>query len=84
MLSGETSTGKYPVRCVQAFDKIAQRIERSGGLGFAEEAILGNDREKTVRSAVVLANNFPEAKIVIFTRRGTMASGPRRRFLSSS
>jgi pyruvate kinase len=75
MLSGETSTGKYPVRCVEAFDTIALRIERSGGLGYAEGAILENDREKTVRSAVVLANSLPDStKIVIFTRRGTMAS----------
>jgi pyruvate kinase len=74
MLSGETSTGKYPVRCVEAFDTIAKRIERSGGLGYAEGAILENDREKTVRSAVVLANSLPESKIVIFTRRGTMAT----------
>jgi pyruvate kinase len=73
MLSGETSTGKYPVRCVEAFVKIACRIERSGGLGFAEAARTDNDREKTVRSATVLANSIPESKIVIFTRRGTMA-----------
>ena len=31
-------------------------------------------REKTVHSAVVLANSIPDAKIVIFTRRGTMAA----------
>ena len=49
------------------------RIERSGGAGFAEEAILEDDRQKTVRSAVSLANSLPDSKIVIFTRRGTMA-----------
>ncbi len=74
MLSGETTTGKYPIKCVQAFDRIALRIERTGGLGFAQNAILDNNREKTVRSAVVLANSLPDAKLVIFTRRGTMAS----------
>lgn len=73
MLSGETSVGKYPVKCVQAFDRIARRIERSGGLGFAEQAVLDNHREKTVRSAVVLANSLPDSKLVLFTRRGTMA-----------
>lgn len=73
MLSGETSTGKYPIRCVDAFVKIACRIERSGGLGFACGAVMDNDREKTVRSAAVLANSLPDAHIVIFTRRGTMA-----------
>jgi pyruvate kinase len=74
MLSGETSTGKYPVRCVQAFVKIAERIEKSGGLGFADAAVMDNDREKTVRSAAVLANSLPDSSIVIFTRRGTMAN----------
>ena len=34
---------------------------------------MDNDREKTVRSAAVLANSIPNSKIVIFTRRGTMA-----------
>ena len=74
MLSGETTTGKYPVECVRVLDRIAQRIERSGSLGFAAHAALDNDREKTVRSAVVLANSLPTSHIVIFTRRGTMAN----------
>jgi pyruvate kinase len=74
MLSGETTTGKYPIHCVKVLDKVAARIERSGGLGFAEHAVLETDREKTVRSAVVLANSLPDTKIVIFTRRGTMAA----------
>jgi pyruvate kinase len=74
MLSGETTTGKYPVHCVKVLDKVAERIERSGGLGYAENAVLKTDREKTVRSAVVLANSLPDTKIVIFTRRGTMAA----------
>ena len=54
-------------------NKVAERIERTGGMGFAEEALLENDRKKTVRSAVTLANSMPDAKLVIFTRRGTMA-----------
>ncbi len=74
MLSGETTTGKYPIHCVKVLAKVAERIEHAGGLGFAETAVLETDREKTVRSAVVLANSLPESKIVIFTRRGTMAA----------
>ena len=74
MLSGETATGKYPVHCVKVLDRVAERIERTHGLGYAEHAVLETDREKTVRSAVVLANSLPDAKIVIFTRRGTMAA----------
>ena len=28
MLSGETTTGKYPVQCAETFDRIARRVER--------------------------------------------------------
>ena len=73
MLSGETTTGKYPVKCVEVMDTVARRIERSGGAGYSDNAILNSDRQKAVRSAVSLANSLPDSKIVIFTRRGTMA-----------
>ncbi len=73
MLSGETSVGKYPVQCVETFDRVARRIERSGGAGFAAEAVIDGPRQKTVAAAVSLANNFPQAKMVVFTFHGTMA-----------
>jgi pyruvate kinase len=73
MLSGETSTGQYPVECVKVMHKVATRIERSGGAGYAEGAVLKDDRQKTVTAAVVLANSLEDAKILVFTRRGTMA-----------
>ena len=34
MLSGETTVGKYPLKCIEVFDRIATRIERSGGAQF--------------------------------------------------
>ena len=73
MLSGETSVGKYPVQCVEIFDRVARRIERSGGAGFAKEASIEGARQKTVAAAVSLANNVPHSKIVAFTFHGTMA-----------
>ena len=73
MLSGETSTGRYPVECVKVFDRVARRIERSGGAGYAQDAILDDNREKTCASAVVLANSLSRAKLVVFTHHGTMA-----------
>jgi pyruvate kinase len=73
MLSGESSIGRYPVACVEVLDRVARRIERSGGAGYAKEAILEDDRQKTVNSAVALANSLPASKIVVFTRRGAMA-----------
>jgi pyruvate kinase len=73
MLSAETSLGRYPVECVRVLDRIALRIERSGGANYAAEAVLEDDRQKTVASAVALANSLGRAKIVVFTRHGTMA-----------
>jgi pyruvate kinase len=73
MLSGETTVGKYPVECVQVFDRVARRMEQTGGAGFHEEAETESIRHKAVRAAVELANSLPDSKIVVFTRRGFMA-----------
>src|SRR5207247_2503675 len=73
MLSGETSLGRYPVECVRVLNRVALRIERSGGAGYAESAILGDKRQKTVASAVLLANSLANSKIIVFTRHGAMA-----------
>jgi len=73
MLSGETTVGLYPVECVRVLQRVAVRIERSGGAGYAESVVLDDAREKTVASAVMLANSLPGAKMIVFTRHGTMA-----------
>jgi pyruvate kinase len=73
MLSGETTVGRYPVECVQVLNRVALRIERSGGAGYARDAILEDARQKTVNSAVVLANSLRGARLIVFTRHGTMA-----------
>ncbi len=73
MLSGETSLGRYPVECVRVLNRVALRIERSGGAGYAESAVLADRRQKTVASAVVLANSLTNSKIIVFTRHGAMA-----------
>ncbi len=73
MLSGETTVGKYPVKCVEVLDRVARRIERSGGAGFASDAVLADDRQKTARAAVMLANSLSSSKVLVFTRRGVMA-----------
>ena len=73
MLSGETTVGKYPVECVEVFDKIARRIERSGGANFQEHADLATPRQKLVKSAVVMANELKAEAILVFTLQGNMA-----------
>ena len=73
MLSGETSVGKYPLKCVEVFDRIARRIERSGGANFSDAAELSNPRQKMARSAVVMADELRAEAILVFTRHGWMS-----------
>ena len=73
MLSGETTVGKYPLKCLEVFDKISQRIERSGGAGFHERAEFTSPRQKLVKSAVVMADELKAEAILVFTIRGWMA-----------
>src|SRR5438045_3632426 len=73
MLSGETSTGLHPIECVEVLNRVAARIERSGGANYAKSAFLEDARQKTVAAAVVLANSLPRSKIIVFTRHGRMA-----------
>jgi pyruvate kinase len=73
MLSGETTIGRYPVECVEVLRRVAMRIERSGGAGYAENAQLENTRQKMVASAVALANSLQDSKLVVFTLQGRMA-----------
>jgi pyruvate kinase len=73
MLSGETTVGKYPLKCIEVFDRIATRTERSGSALFHEAAELASAREKLVKSAVVMANELRAAAILVFTRHGHMA-----------
>ena len=73
MLSGETSTGLFPVDCVEVLNRVATRMERSVSAGYAQDAILEDNRQKTVASAVMLANSLTRSKLVVFTRHGKMA-----------
>jgi pyruvate kinase len=73
MLSAETTLGRYPVECVEVLNRVATRIERSGGAGYAKDALLETVRQKTVASAVALANSLEDSKLVVFTVHGRMA-----------
>jgi pyruvate kinase len=75
MLSGETTVGKYPVECIEAFDRIARRIERDKDVAHHVQTVLGSDQAKMLRSAVSMANELDAAGIVVFTRRGYVAQG---------
>lgn len=74
MLSGETSVGKYPDRCVEVLDRVARRTEQRYPSGrFASDAPLKSNKHKVVKSAVVLANSIPGSKLVVFTKGGVTA-----------
>ena len=75
MLSGETTIGRYPLACVRMLDTIARRIEREADDDWKEPAVFTGERMKVLHSAVVLANELPNSKLVTFTRRGFMAQG---------
>jgi pyruvate kinase len=75
MLSGETTVGKYPFECIRVMDSIARRVEEELFADFPEPAVFIEPRMKFMRAAVVMANEFPGSRIVIFTRRGLAAAG---------
>jgi pyruvate kinase len=74
MLSGETSVGRYPLRCVEVLDQVIRRIEQKYPSGrFASDAPLKTNKHKTVKAAITLANSIPGSKLLVFTLRGVMA-----------
>ncbi len=73
MLSGETSAGKYPLRCVQTLDAIARRQEKEPMLGFHLQRRSHGVRDKLARHAVQLAESLGSHAIVVITRRGRLA-----------
>jgi pyruvate kinase len=74
MLSGETSVGRYPERCVEALVRISSRMERSSGQGFGHAMLMREERQKVARAAVTLADSLPDACLVVLTRRGVLAN----------
>jgi pyruvate kinase len=74
MLSGETSVGRYPVKCVETLDRIARRIERETVPGSSETLELKSEKEQLVRSAVLLAQSLERAALLVFTARGVLAN----------
>jgi pyruvate kinase len=74
MLSGETSVGRYPGKCVEILDTVISRIEKMYPSGrFASDAPLKTNKHKTVKSAIVLANSIEGSKLMVLTLRGIMA-----------
>ncbi len=73
MLSGETSVGNYPVRCVEQLSAIASKSERFPGLGYEEDLLISDDKQHVAVHAVALAESLKAEGIVVITRRGITA-----------
>jgi pyruvate kinase len=73
MLSGETSVGKYPIRCVEQLDAIAGKTEPFPGLGYEKDLVADTDKQQLAIHAVALAESINAAGIVVVTRRGITA-----------
>lgn len=73
MLSGETSVGKYPERCVRQLDDIAVRAEQWPGLGYEKDLVADTDKQHIAINAVALAEDLNAVGIVVITRRGVTA-----------
>ena len=73
MLSGETTVGKYPLRCIDQLVNIARTIEQKPGLRFVENLRSDSDKQSLSNAAVALAESLGVRGIVVITRRGVMA-----------
>ncbi|MBP8924667.1 MAG: pyruvate kinase [Pseudomonadales bacterium] len=74
MLSGETTIGKHPVKCVEYLDRICRAIEPQRGLQFTDKLVLTEQKQSLAASAAHLAELVSARGIVVITRRGRMAN----------
>ncbi|MDA8990750.1 pyruvate kinase [Opitutales bacterium] len=74
MLSGETTTGKYPIECVKMLTRIASRMEEEIQPGLTKELKLFRPKAKMLRSAAMLAMRLDNAAVLVFTRSGDLAA----------
>ena len=74
MLSGETTTGKYPLQCIQLLTRIASRMEGEIQPGLTENLKLFRPKAKMLRSAAMLAMRLEKSAVLVFTRSGDLAA----------
>ncbi|MGA3172284.1 MAG: pyruvate kinase [Chthoniobacteraceae bacterium] len=70
MLSGETTTGLYPLECVEVMKQIIGSTEPYDKRPMNEGIRLEEPKAKMLRSAAVLAQQLDRSGIVVFTRSG--------------
>ena len=70
MLSGETTTGLYPLECVEVMKQIIGSTEPFEKRTLNEGIQLTEPKAKMLRSAAVLAQQLERSGIIVFTRSG--------------
>ena len=73
MLSGETTTGKHPVRSIEHLDKIALKAESLRSLQMGKLLVKQDLKQHIAASAVELAESIDAKCLVVITKKGLMA-----------
>ncbi|MCA9136145.1 MAG: pyruvate kinase [Planctomycetales bacterium] len=73
MLSGETTTGSYPLESVEVLKNIVGSIEPSINGQINARIQLYTPKSKMLRSSVALAKEIGHSGVVVFTRSGFLA-----------
>ncbi len=73
MLSGETTTGKYPLECVEVMKNIVKTIEPTEKRGINEEIKLTEPKAKMLRSAAVLRRKWDAPGLLSLRASGFLA-----------
>ncbi len=73
MLSGETTTGEYPLESVEVLKHIIESIEPTVDGSLNSIMKLCEPKAKMLRSAAVLAQELSDSGIIVFTRSGFLA-----------
>lgn len=73
MLSGETTTGRYPLECVDVLKNILKSTEPVEKRGLNETVRLVEPKAKMLRAAATLAQDLGQSGIIVFTRSGMLA-----------
>jgi pyruvate kinase len=76
MLSGETTTGNYPIECVDVLKNIISSIQPTLTRRLNERIVFDEPKAMMLRSAAILSQELGErsAGIIVFTRSGSLAS----------
>ncbi|QDS97610.1 pyruvate kinase [Adhaeretor mobilis] len=73
MLSGETTTGLFPLESVEVFKNVIQSIEPTVDKKLNSTIVLREPKAKMLRSAATLAQDLGQSGIIVFTRSGFLA-----------